>query len=259
MRVPNTKKKVNRKAEILDLLRTQQSTSLQELAERMHTSLSTVRRDLEEMVEEGLVRRKFGSVSMAASPGDETPFALRATLNQAEKKRIARAALELIKNGDTIYISSGTTALELARLLPGQRRVTVITNALRVANLLVDQPGIDLMLLGGALRPDEQTMHGPLTEWGTQQFRAQSMFYGVEAISARHGLTHSQVVEVNTDRAIAQMVNQVIVLVDHTKFERVAPVSVLPIAGVHIVITGQELDLPLVEELQSSGVKVIQA
>lgn len=259
MRVTNTKKKVNRKAEILDLLREQQSTSLQDLADAMHTSLSTVRRDLEEMVAEGLVRRKFGSVAMAAAPGDETPFALRATLNQAEKKRIARAALELIKNGDTIYISSGTTTLELARLLPGQRRVTVITNALRVANLLVDQPGIDLMLLGGALRPDEQTMHGPLTEWGTQQFRAQSMFYGVEAISARHGLTHSQVVEVNTDRAIAQMVNQVIVLADHTKFERVAPVSVLPLASIHIVITGHELESALVEELQSGGIKVIQA
>jgi DeoR/GlpR family transcriptional regulator of sugar metabolism len=258
MRVANTKNKAERKAEILDLLRVHASISIQELSDVTHTSLSTVRRDLDEMAGEGLVRRKFGSVSIISTPGGETPFALRATRDQAEKKRIARAALDLVQNGSTIYLSGGTTTLELARLLPGQRRLTVITNALRVANVLVDQPGIDLMLLGGALRPDEQTLHGPLTEWGTQQFRAQSMFYGVEAISVRHGLTHSQVVEVNTDRAMARMVNQVIVLADHTKFERVAPVSVLPITDIHIVITGQELDRLIVEDLQASQVRVIQ-
>jgi DeoR/GlpR family transcriptional regulator of sugar metabolism len=181
-------------------------------------------------------------------------------LNQDEKQRIAHAALNLISNGDTIfYISSGSTALELARLLPGARRVTVVTNALRVANALADKPGIDLMLLGGAVRSDEQTLHGLLTEYGAQQFRAHKMFYGVESISVRHGLTHSQVIEVNTDRMIARMVDQVIVLADHSKFSRVSAVSVLPISEVHTVITSQELDQHFVNELKENQVEVILA
>lgn len=259
MRRSDMMKKGARKSEILRLLRENESMALHDLARILGISLSTARRDLDELVEARLVRRRFGSAEIATPPGEEIPYALRAIVCEDEKRRIARAALDLVQNGETIFISSGSTASEFARLLPGQRRLTVITNALRVANVLVDQPGIELIVLGGAVRPDEQSMHGHLTEWGAQQFRANKMFYGIQAINLRHGLTHSQVVEVNTDRVIANSVTEVIVLADHTKFGKIAPVLVLPLSGVHVIVTGQEVAQEIVDGLVAAQIKVILA
>jgi len=259
MRVAGTKKKSVRKSEILSLLRENESMSIIELAKVVQVSLSTVRRDLDELMEEGLIKRKFGSAEILSSVGREPSFALRATYCEEEKQRIARAALDLVENNETVFITGGSTTLEFARLLPGQRRLTVITHSLRVANLLVDRPGIELMILGGAVLPDEETTHGHLTEWGAQQFRADKLIYGIQAVSLRHGLTYSQVVEVSTDRAIAKIVNQVILLADHTKFGKVAPISVMPVTDVHVIVTGRELDRQMVSELEAVGVRVVQA
>ena len=252
-------KKSERRTHILRLLRENENVTLQDIALALDVSISTARRDLDELVKARLIRRKSGRAEIVTPPGEEISFALRATDNEDEKRRIARAALDLVQNGETIYISSGSTALEFACLLPGQRRLTVITNALRVANALVDKSGIDLIVLGGAVRPDEQTLHGHLTELGAQQFRADKMFYGIQAISLRHGLTHSQIVEVNTDRVIARSVNQVIVLADHTKFGKVAPVLVLPLSEINVIVTGLEIAREIVEELEASQIRVVLA
>jgi DeoR/GlpR family transcriptional regulator of sugar metabolism len=133
----------------------------------------------------------------------------------------------------------------------------VITNSMRVANTLIDINGIQLIVLGGRVRPGEQTLHGHLTEWGAQQMRADKLIYGVQAISLQHGLTHGQMVEVSTDRALAEASSQVIVLADHTKFGQVAPALVLPLSKVHTIITGLETPDETIVALRTAGVQVI--
>jgi len=250
-------KRATRQMDLLHLLQAQGALLLNDVAERLGISGSTLRRDLRELEEAGVVRVVSGRVEVSAATGEEMPFGLRALLNHAEKERIAGAALELIQNGETIFIAGGSTALELARRLPGQRRLTVITNSLRVANILIDINDIQLIILGGRVRSGEQTLHGHLTEWGVQQMRADKLLYGVQAISLQHGLTHGQMVEVSTDRALAEASSQVIVLADHTKFGQVAPALVLPLSKVHTIITGRETPLEILEALQKQGVKVI--
>jgi DeoR/GlpR family transcriptional regulator of sugar metabolism len=256
---PPSDKRSDRMIEIIRHLQADEQIALDALADRLEVSESTLRRDLREIEKSGYVTITAGKVSLSSRPGDEMPFPLRELNNQDEKHRIARAALGLIQNGETIFISGGTTTLELARMIPGQRRVTVITNSLRVANILVDQWGIDLVILGGKVRPDEQTLHGHLTEWGAQQMRADKFFYGIQAVSPVHGLTHGQLVEVSTDRALADAATQVIVLVDHTKFGKVAPALVLPLNKVNILITGKELSREYLDGLQSQNVQVLLA
>lgn len=248
----------DRQGEILRILKEKGVTSIHDLALAIGTSQATLRRDLRTLVEAGLIHRRSGRVDLLLGEG-ELPHLLRRTLNSDEKRRIALAALDLIQNGETILISGGTTTLELAYLLPDQRRVTVITNALRVADALVDRPGINLVLLGGEVRTGERTMHGHLTENGAQELRADKFFYGIQAISLQHGLTHNQLQEVNTDRALASSALKVIVLADHTKLSRVAPAVVLPLSGVHTIITGLEAPEELVEGLRSQNVEVLLA
>jgi DeoR family transcriptional regulator, aga operon transcriptional repressor len=251
-------KRADRKAGLVQLLQENEPISIPDLAQVSGLSQSTLRRDLHRLADDGLVRVNVGQVALASS-SEEKPFAFRSMINIEVKQRIARAGLDLIQNGETIFISGGTTTLELARLLPRQRRLTVITNTLRVADLLVDVPGIDLIVLGGAVRPGEQTMHGHLAEWGVQQFRADKLFYGVEAINIHHGVTHSQIVEVATDRALANAATQVIVLADHTKFGRVAPAFVLALEKIHILICDGNLPKETLQSLKSKNVQVILA
>jgi DeoR family transcriptional regulator, aga operon transcriptional repressor len=257
--LPSSRKRIERKLTLIQVLQKCDSIPIDELAHQTGVSSSTLRRELRDLVNENLVAVNVGKVSLATPSNEEKPFAMRSLLNSDEKVRIGAAALGLIRNGDTIFIAGGTTTLELARLLLGQRRLTVITNALRVVDLLVDQPGIDLVILGGAVRPGEQTLHGHLTDWGVAQFRADKLFYGIEAISLQHGLTHSQIVEVSTDRALASAATQTIVLADHTKFGKVASALVMPLENVHVVITGRDLPADTLEGLRAKGLQVILA
>ena len=249
-------KRTDRQVGLIRLLQKTEPISIHELSKASGLSQSTLRRELHQLVEEGLVKVNVGQVTLLAS-AEEMPFAFRKMVNIDLKRKIARAALELIHNGETIFIAGGTTTLELARLLPGERRLTVITNTLRVANLLVDVQGIDLVMLGGAVRSGEQTLHGHLTEWGVHQFRADKLIYGTEAISLQHGITHSQLIEVSTDRALASAATQVMVLADHTKFGKVAPAFVFSLDKVHVLVSDQNLPHETVETLQSKGIQII--
>jgi DeoR/GlpR family transcriptional regulator of sugar metabolism len=257
--VAASRKRIERQTSLLHLLQSNGSIPIDQLARQLDVSSSTLRRELRDLTNESLVMVTIGKVSLATPSNEERPFALRRLLNREEKVRIGRMALELVNNGDTIFIAGGTTCLEFARLLPCQRRVTVITNALRVVGLLVDQPGIDLIALGGAVRPGEQTLHGHLTDWGVAQFRADKLFYGIEAISLQHGLTHSQIVEVSTDRAFINAATQTIVLVDHTKFGKVAPALVMPLEKVHVIVTDRDLAPDIAESLSAKGIRFILA
>jgi len=254
-----SQKRVERRAALLQLLQGHATLSIDDLARRVKVSNSTLRRELHDLAAEGLVRVSTGNVSLASPSNEERPFALRALSNRTEKARIGRAALDLVQNGDTVFISGGTTTLELAKLLPGQRRLTVITNAVRVLNLLADQPGIDLVTLGGAVRPGEQTMHGHLTELGVAQFRADKLFFGIEAISLQHGLTHSQIPEVSTDRALVGAATQTIVLADHTKFGQVAPALVVPLEKIQVIVTDRDLPADVLQGLRAKAIQIILA
>jgi DeoR/GlpR family transcriptional regulator of sugar metabolism len=254
-----SQRKAERRSRLLQILSQDGSLSIEDLAGKLDISSSTLRRELHELIESGVVSLRAGVAELVTTSEIEFPFHARLLMNQEEKKRIAAAALDLIQNGEVIFMAGGTTTLELARLLPGQRRLTVITNVLHIAVLLVDQPNINLVILGGVVRPFEQTMHGLLTEAGIQQLRADKFFYGAQAISLQHGITHSQLQEVSTDRALAAAATRTIVLADHTKFDRLAPALVLPLDKVHMIITGKETAMDFIRPLREQGVNVILA
>jgi DeoR/GlpR family transcriptional regulator of sugar metabolism len=254
----SSNKKADRKVDLIRLIQENEPISVNDLAQTAGLSQSTLRRELRRFADDGLVKLNVGQVALATS-SEEMPFAFRQMLNIDLKRKIACATLDLIQNGETIFIAGGTTTLELARLLPRQRRLTVITNAIRVLNLLIDVPGIELMVLGGAVRPGEQTIHGHLTEWGVHQFRADKLIYGIEAINLQHGITHSQIVEVSTDRALASTAAQVIVLADHTKFGKVAPAFVLSLDKVHVLVSDQGLPVETVQSLKEKNIQVVLA
>ena len=171
-----------------------------------HFSVSeaTARRDLNSLASEGKIRRFYGGAISNQKAAPEEPILRRTHDQEEEKERIGKAAAAQIENGETIFLGSGTTVLQVAKNLAG-RQLTVITNSLPVINLMTDWPEITLIALGGHFRVSERSFIGHITEKSLQDLRADKVIMGIRAISIEHGLTNDYLPETITDRNIMQM------------------------------------------------------
>lgn len=239
---------------VLDALRTSGRASVGELAERLDLGEATVRRALQRLAEEGRVIRTYGGAVLPDLP--HGPGGLPADPSVAAKRAIGAAAAGLIRDGDTVALSSGTTVLELARRLR-DRRLTVITNALDVANVLVDAPGIELVLLGGIVLRGARSMGGHLAESALRDLRADTAFMGASAVDLTHGFMTEQIAEIPVDRALRRIARGAVLLVDATKFDRVAPGFMFEIGAATHVVTDGAARPETIGALRDLGVGVV--
>lgn len=246
---------VSRDDRLLALLREQGRASVAEIAEHLAIGTATVRRDLERLSRDGRLVRTYGGAALGAR-GVADPEAGEAT---AQKRAIGAAAAEMVSDGQTIVISSGSTTLELARRLTNRQRLTVITNTLDVAEVLIDCEGIELIVLGGVVRPRMHSLLGHLTELAANELRADTLFMGIPAISLEHGLMSDHMPEILGDRAMRRMVRDVVVLADSRKFERVAPAYVFGLDEVTTIITDDGVPPDIRAALDERHVQVVVA
>jgi len=243
--------------QILALLASGTSVRVTELSEKLGASEATVRRDLDRLEKEGLVRRTHGGAQLVEKRSPVLVEYPRPVKNYEAKVRIGRAAAALIHEEDTVFIGSGTTTLEMARHLCGRRNITVVTNALTIINLLVFEEGISLVSTGGLLRSSELSFLGHIAEHVMQEVRPQKVFMGTRALSVEGGLTSDYLPEVSTDRAILDSGLEIIVLADHSKIGKVAAGYVAPLSVVHKLITDDQADPEFVRKVQEMGIEVI--
>ncbi len=223
------------------------------LARELGVTPSTIRRDLARLAREGRILRTYGGATLSGPPlpkvGDP---------GLAAKRAIAQTAAARVHDGDTILISSGSTTLEFARRLV-DRRLTVITNALDVATILVDRPGIELVVLGGVVRAGMHSTLGHIAEIALRELRADALYMGIGAIGPDLGLMNDSIPEILTDRALRRAARDCIVLADATKFRTVAPAFVFDIAQVTALITDDTVEPADVAALEAHGVEVVIA
>jgi DeoR/GlpR family transcriptional regulator of sugar metabolism len=243
-----------RRTQLIDRLRARGHASVAELARGMGVTSSTIRRDLRRLERDGRLLRTYGGAALRDRPTSTAEL----DPELEAKRRIAAAAASLVRDGDTIGISSGTTALEFARLLT-ERRLTVVTNALDVAGVLLDRPGIELIVLGGVVRPGMHSMLGHLAELATRELRADTLYMGIGAISLDHGLMNDSVPEILTDRALRRMARTCTVLADASKFEHVATGYVFGLEEVDTVVTDGSVSVDIVRGLTGMGIRTLIA
>jgi DeoR/GlpR family transcriptional regulator of sugar metabolism len=243
----------DRRARLVERLRDDGQATVAQLSAELGVTASTIRRDLDRLAREGRIVRTHGGASLAG------PQAARPADPQQDAKRaIARAAAALVADDSTIAIGSGTTALAFAQEI-ADRRLTVITNALDVANALVDRGGIELIILGGVVRPRMHSMLGHLAELASAELRADTLFMGIGAIGVEQGLMNDSVPEILTDRALRRMSRTVVVLADATKFEQVAPGFVMGLEEVDVLVTDEGAPRGALAAIEERGVRVITA
>jgi DeoR family transcriptional regulator of aga operon len=250
---------LERQNEIVQILQRSQRISIAEICENFSVSEATARRDLETLASKVKIQRVHGGAIALPQTTSESPILQRQDEQSNEKSRIGQAAMTLVHDGETVFLGSGTTVLEIARNLRGHRKLTVITNSLPVVNVLAGLEEITVICLGGMLRDSELSFIGHITEQALAEVRADKVFIGTRAISLEHGLTHEFLPETMTDRTILKSGKEIIVVADHTKFGRAAAVLLAPLEQIHTLVTDQAVSHDFTDSIQARGIRVIFA
>lgn len=248
---------------ILQELRQHGRVNAEELSKHLEVNSSTIRRDLEKLERQHLLRRIHGGAVPAdifsySSYDQDLTFQVNMNKQLAEKERIAQAALDLIQSGDTIALSPGTTTTYLARQIHHSqlRSLNVVTNAVNIAMELASVPGITLTLTGGLLLPDFFALVGPATEQHLKELYVTKAFIGVTGLHSLHGLTGPNQLEAFTHRVTIERAQQTIVLADHTKLERIALYAIAPITAIQTLITDRDASPETLSQLRDLGIAV---
>ena len=239
------------------LIRERGVIRIEDLCRQLRVSAATVRRDLDQLEQGGVIRRVHGGAVSIESRLDEPVFADKTSLAAREKRRIAEAALSLVEPGDTIYLDGGSTVLELARLLRDRTNLTVVTNSLHAAYELSGR-GPRLIVIGGELRRLIQAMVGPLTRLLLQELHLDKAFMGTIGFALKEGLTTTDPSEAFTKGVVMGQARQVILLADSSKAGKVSFASAGRWDDVHVLITDRQVDKQFCRELLKRGVKIVK-
>lgn len=250
---------IERQQQLLQFVEQNQRVTVTQICEQFDVSPATARRDLEILAENGKIERFHGGAKAMRQAPPEAPVVQRSAEQASEKARIGQAAARLVEEGDTVFLGSGTTVLEVARHLKDRHNITVITNSLLVLNALAQIPHITLVGLGGVLRASEMSMIGHITEQALAEVHAHKIIMGIRALDAEQGLTNDYLPETMTDRAILSRGGEIIVVADHTKCQRVSTAFVAPITAIDKLITDANIPADTVAALRAKGVEVIIA
>ena len=248
-----------RQKQILSLLARQGRLSVTEIVEQFSISEATARRDLESLASQGKVQRVHGGVIAVEQAPPELPILQREGEQAVEKSMIGQAAAELVNDGETVFLGSGTTVLETAKNLRERKNLTVITNSLPVLNALAGIKEITVVSLGGQLRESELSFIGHITEQALAEVRVDKVIMGARGLSFEHGLTNDYLQETLTDRAILKIGREVILVADHSKVNRVSTALLAPLSSMNTFVTDSKADKKFIQTLKKQNIKVVIA
>lgn len=248
---------VDRQSAILERVGDSRSVGVAELAEALGVSQATIRRDLQTLSGSGLLVRTHGG-AVAHDLGDELPVQVKAARRHAEKRRIGRAAADLVRDDAVIGMTGGTTTLELARALADRRGLTLVTNAINIAAELVGRRGLRLVVIGGVVRHSAELV-GPAAETMLGNYHLDLAFIGVDGLTAEEGCTTYDEMEAQTDLAFLRRARRTVVVADSSKIGTVRFARIAPLSAVHDVVTDARADPGQLAELRAAGVQVTTA
>jgi DeoR/GlpR family transcriptional regulator of sugar metabolism len=246
-----------RRTRVLELVRQKGFASLPELADELQVSESTIRRDLDYLEDSGTAKRTHGGVFYTGSSPKLPHFEERQPANWEKKRAIAQRAVTLIEDGDTLLLDGGTTAYEVARLLVG-RPLQIVTNSLPVANLFASGADTDLVLLGGYVYPRTGVSLGPYANEMLAHLNVRKTVLSVAGINNR-GFYNSNLLLVETERAMMQAADEVIVVADSTKFGRQSLAHLAPLGEVHYLVVDDGISEEWKVKAEQAGVKLLVA
>jgi DeoR family transcriptional regulator of aga operon len=245
-----------RRRRICELLREEGRVTVEALATRFGTSQVTIRADLSTLESAGALTRTHGGA--LSVPDTDQPLNVKQLRHRAEKLRIAAAAAALIEDGETIVLDSGTTTAEIARRIRTLelKSINVITNALNIAALLIDVPSVRLIVPGGFLRRESNSLAGPMAETALASLQANRLYLGADAVDPQLGVMTPHLAEAELNAKMIAISQQVVVVADSSKFARRNISLIARIEQLHMLITDRAAPAEAIEQLSQRGVEV---
>ncbi len=246
---------MNKRAnQILEYLTENKQMEVSALAELLGVSQVTVRKDLDELSEMGLVRREHGYASIR----NRDDIRGRLAYHYEKKMKIAEKAASLVSDGETVMIESGSCCALLAERLAQKKDVTVITNSAFIADHLRDCENISVMLLGGIYQRDAQVTVGPAVRLCAENFYVDKFFIGTDGYSDKTGFTNKDQLRAQAVRDMARQAEQVMILTESEKFGRRGTVPLNISSSDISVITDSQISDENVKELEEQYINVIK-
>jgi DeoR family transcriptional regulator of aga operon len=242
---------------LLELLAERGRIEVDDIAEELSVSAATIRRDLDHLAEQQLLTRTRGG-AVAHAVSYDLPLRYKTTRHADAKLRIARAAAALVDKAAVVGLNGGTTATEVARALAARSDLdlTIVTNALNIANELAVRQQIKLVVTGGVVRPQSYELIGPLARLIPEELTLDVTFLGVEQLDPTLGASARNEGEAAINRLLAERSTRVVAIADSSKLGGSAFVRICPIEEIHGLITDSDADEAVVNEFRDHGIDV---
>jgi DeoR family transcriptional regulator, fructose operon transcriptional repressor len=251
-------KATERQIKIRQMLTTQDFVDLETLCRELETSESSIRRDLDILEQERVLRRVYGgAVSMQPTPARAFDYSTESARSSEQKNRIARHAAGLIEDGQTVILDGGSTVAAVARELSA-KQLHIITNSLPIAESFESLRNIELTLTGGYFEPRLRVMLGPFCEQMLGAIRADTLIMGIGSVT-ESGFCNNNTLVVGSEQKMIEIANKVIIVADSTKFGRGGMIPVAPLSAADILVSDSGLAKNYVDMLSASGIQVMLA
>ena len=253
VKVMNMKKMELRHTKILELLTEKNKVDVTELSQNLGVSQVTIRKDLDMLEKKGLIVREHGFATLNGQDDMNNRLAYHYDI----KQQLAKSACQMIEDGETIMIESGSCCALLAQEIASTKKdVTIITNSSFIADYIRQYSQVKLILLGGEYQKEAQVCVGPMTRKCVEAFFVDKFFIGADGFSKTSGFTGNDYMRSETVRDMAKQAQHVIVITESSKFQQVGLVNLLPTDQVSYVVTDQQIPLDSEDYLQSQNITV---
>lgn len=248
---------IERRRKIISLLEERNSVLVPELSKIFNVTEETVRRDLEKLEVEGLLKRTYGGAVINDSINSELPLKIREGTNIEGKQAIGIKVAEYIKDGDTIMLDSSTTALKVAEQIKDKKKITVITNSVNVVTELSNARDCKIISTGGNLRENAMSFVGHLTENSIRNFNVDLAVICCKGLDLQREITESNDMEAEVKKAMLKAADKTFLVVDYTKFNKVSFIKMLKFEDIDCIFTDRKLSEEWEQTLSNRNVELV--
>ena len=230
-----------RRAKIIDLIEQMGIVKVTDLSRKFGVSDVTIRNDLVQLEKKNILIRAHGGAMKFHRVGIDFELDIKSKKHLLEKQKIGKKAAQLIRDGETIILDSGTTTLQIAKNLSNFNDLTVITNSLNIAGLLVDYPNVKVVVPGGTLRRKSLSLIGSMAENSIKNYYCDKVFLGVDGIDTKYGISTPNAEEAHLNNIMIDISNDLIVVTDSSKFLRKSFAFIAPLSKINTIVTDNNI------------------
>jgi DeoR/GlpR family transcriptional regulator of sugar metabolism len=248
---------IDRRKKILEIINEEESVKVLDLSNQFKVTLETIRRDLEKLEKEGYIKRSYGGAILNKSTNEDISINIREATNKEDKNLIGKAVADLINDGDTIMMDSSTTALYVSKYLK-DKKITIITNALKIPMVLAGNSNIQIISTGGTLKSSSLSFVGHWAESSIEKYYVNKTIIGCKAINLEHGIMEPHQLETEVKKKMIKTSEKVILAVDSSKFDKKSFIKAYNLDQVDTIVTDKKLSTKWMEALRDYNVELIE-